>query len=209
MPWILHYFRILYKKDKKSKITPYEFWDLAIEYSSEVEGGIQTATIDSWKDMKRFVDRKGNAIGRDDLYLEDVLGYRNDLCDVCNIHFHIIIHPLKTEKDKNGNRLPATPYDLKGGTTWYDAGKVMITVHRENGSENGVKVIVNKSKPESVASRGEADFFFDRVKRRYYEIDGDNNRVYATKKYVEPIAKQIASEGLNSDNVDDDDELPF
>jgi len=111
--WVLHYFKILYKEDKKKKITPYQFWDYAFELNKSIEGGIQTATIDSWKDMKRYVGRNGESIARDDLYLEDVLGYRNDLADVNKIHFHIVIHPLKTEKDKNGKRLPATPYDLK------------------------------------------------------------------------------------------------
>lgn len=187
LPWILEHFNILYKQDKKKKITPYQFWDLAVEMNNDLIGGIQTATIDSWKDMKRYVGRDGEAINRDDLYLEDVLGYRNDLCDIHKIHFHIIIHPLKTELDKSGVRLPATPYDLKGGTTWYDAGKCMVTVHRVSGTYNQVKIIVTKNKPESVASMGETEMYFDKKQRRFY-WDNAGEKVYADKVKIQPKA---------------------
>ena len=202
LPWILEHFKILYKEDRKSKITPYQFWDLAVELHKS--HGINTCTIDSWKDMKRYVSFDGTSITRDDLYLEDVLSYRNDLCDMYKIHFHIIIHPLKTEKDKNGIRLPATPYDLKGGTTWYDAGKVMVTIHRVDGEFNKTKFIVTKNKPDSVASLGETDLYFDKTTRRFYWLN-DGQKVFSSKNYIKPIG-DIFQE---NDNTDDESDVPF
>ena len=127
IPWVTEHFKILYKEDKKKKITPYQFWDLFIDMHKK-DPKIKTSTIDSWKDMKRYVGRDNEPIGRDDLYLED----------------------------------------LKGGTTWFDSGKCMITVNRVDGTNNEVEVIVTKAKPGSVGSLGKCTFFFDKSLRKFY-----------------------------------------
>lgn len=199
--WILEHFIIITRKDPRTKITPYEFWDLAVKIKNE--SGLHTATIDSWKDMKRYVGRDGESIPRDDLYLEDVLEYRNVISEENNLHFHIIIHPKQTEYDSTGKRKPPHPYDLKGGPTWFDSGKCQITIHRVNGSHNELKAIVYKAKPETVAKQGESSFFYDPVLSRYYaEIAGQ--KVYANQKYIKPIALEL-NHGINEEA----DDLPF
>lgn len=71
--WVFEHFLIVTRSDTKKKLTPYQFWDWAVQIKKE--HGLHTATIDSWKDMKRYVGRDGEPIMRDDLYLEDVLEY--------------------------------------------------------------------------------------------------------------------------------------
>jgi len=198
--WVLHHFKILHKVNAKAKITPYEFWDLAVEMKSKIDGGIQTATIDSWKDMKRYYGQEGENISRDDLYLEDVLEYRNTMSEIHKMHFHIVIHPLKTETDKNGIRKAPTPYELKGGPTWYDMGKCQVTVHRIDGTKNEVDIIVTKAKPESVAAVGTTRMFFDKKLRRFY-WEYQDKKIYANQKYVKP-------NGLSFEE-DDNDDVPF
>jgi len=152
--------------------------------------------------IKEGFDIANSNNSRDDLYLEDVLEYRNTLSELHKMHFHIVIHPLKTETDKNGVRKAPTPYELKGGPTWYDMGKTQITVHRIDGEPNEVDVIVTKAKPESVASLGASKMFFDKVLRRFYwEYNGE--KVYANKENVKPIGLDL------SDSSEEDDELPF
>ncbi len=200
LQWVLEHFLIVTRNDTKNKLTPYSFWDWAVEIKKEQ--GLHTATIDSWKDMKRYVGRDGEPIIRDDLYLEDVLEYRNALSEEHNLHFHIIIHPLKTEKDANGKRKPPHPYDLKGGTTWFDSGKCMLTVHRVDDSPNKVVIYTYKAKPETVAKLGETTFFFDKKLSRYYwDYNGENK--YAEQKYFKPTGISVAEDS------EDDDEIPF
>lgn len=200
LQWVLEHFLIVTRNDTKNKLTPYSFWDWAVEIKKEQ--GLHTATIDSWKDMKRYVGREGESIIRDDLYLEDVLEYRNALSEEHNLHFHIIIHPLKTEKDANGKRKPPHPYDLKGGTTWFDSGKCMHTVHRVDGSPNEVTIYTYKAKPETVAKLGETTFFYDKKLSRYYwEYNGEKK--YAQKEYFKPTGLAL------SDDNEDDEEVPF
>ena len=202
--WILHHFRIMIKDDLKVKITPYEFYDIAAKINKEVEGGIQTATIDSWKDLKHGIGMEGETFARDDKYLDDVLSYRNSMSELHKMHFFTVIHPVKTEADKDGHRKPPTPYDLKGGGTWYDNGKCMITVHRQSGHPNAVDVMITKAKPKSVAAIGKVEFFFDRHLARFYWMD-QGNKYYAKKEKFKPIGLQI-HEDLQDDQ---DDDVPF
>lgn len=199
--WILHHFRILVKSDLKAKMTPYEFWDYAAELNKETQGGIQTATIDSWKDMKHGVGLEGESFGRDDKYLEDVLSYRNAMAEKHKMHFNVVIHPLKTEADKDGKRKPPTPYDLKGGSEWYNSGKCMITVHRTSGHDNEVSIMITKAKPKSVAKVGNVTMYYDRAISKFYWINESNEKVFAVQNYIEPKAMSIQD--------DDEDELPF
>lgn len=208
LQWILHHFIILTKVDLKAKITPYEFWDLAAKMKSETDGGIQTATIDSWKDMKHGVGMYGESFGRDDKYLEDVLSYRNAMSELHGMHFGTIIHPIKTEADKDGNRKPPTPYDLKGGSEWYNSGKCMITVHRLSGHPNAVDVMITKAKPKSVASIGKVQMFFDRSIARFYWDDA-GTKTYAQDKNIKPKALLIAEKQSAIGFEEEEDDMPF
>lgn len=185
------------KDDLKAKITPYEFWEYAANLNKEVRGGIQTATIDSWKDLKH----NGHSFGRDDQYLEDVLSYRNAMADAHRMHFATIIHPTKTEADKDGKRRSPGPYDLKGGSEWYNNGRCMITVHRPDGVANTTEVIITKAKPKSVAKLGKVTMGFDVSKCAYY-WENDGQKVYASKNFIKPTGK------IAFDNNDNDD-IPF
>lgn len=194
--WVLEHFRILHKTDEKAKLTPYQFWDFGIEYSSTVIGGIQTMVIDSWKDMKH--DRTM----RDDQYLEDVLSYRNMIAEKYKMHLHTVIHPkgLGNEKTAKGERKVPGPDDLKGGSEWWNNGKNIIVVHRPEGSSNTTDVYVKKAKPKSVAKQGKCELFLDLVSYRYYHIDENNNRVYASQTLIESTASKI---------IYDDNDVPF
>ncbi len=203
LPWLLEHFKILTKKDLKKKLTPYQFWDLAAKLKDEE--GLHTATIDAWKDMHHDTQK----FGRDDKYLEDVLSYRNAIAEKHNIHLHTVVHPLKTDKDNDGNRKPPSPYDLKGGTEWYNNGKCMVTVHRPSGEKNMVEIYWNKIKPRSIGSTGMSVKYFDIALRKYYwfndpEDHSVEGRTYAQEKYFKP----------NKDKVsaivgDSDDDVPF
>lgn len=208
LDWILHHFRIIYKEDLKAKLSPYEFYDIAANMNKDVEGGIQTATIDSWKDMKHGVGISGESFARDDKYLEDVLSYRNSMAELHKMHFYTVIHPVKTEADKDGHRKPPTPYDLKGGATWYDSGKCMITVHRQQGHPNAVDIMITKAKPKSVASVGKVQMFFDRTLARFY-WENEGEKVYAKAVKESPKALLISEKQEEMFYDDEDEDMPF
>jgi hypothetical protein len=170
--WILHHFLILTKEDVKAKLTPFQFWDMAASMED-----IQTASIDSWKDMHHDYNKYGSYAQ----YLEIVLPYRNQVAEDNNLHLHTIIHPKLTEKE-NGVRKAPTPYDLKGGSEWFNSGKCMITVHRETKETNEAQIIFGKIKPRSVGVTGQINLYLDLVNFVYYEHTEQGQRRYAQSK---------------------------
>jgi len=170
--WILHHFKILTKADVKAKLTPFEFWDMAVAIKKTE--GLHTASIDSWKDLfHKYSEYGGYA-----QYLEVVLPYRNQIAEDNDLHLHTIIHPKLTEKE-NGVRKAPSPYDLKGGSEWFNSGKCMITVHRESKEGNEAQIIFGKIKPRAIGKIGQVNIFFDVAKFVYYEHTENGQRRYA------------------------------
>jgi hypothetical protein len=189
--WITHHFKVLTKSDIKAKMTAVEFWDYAVHLKNEE--GLETASIDSWKDL----NHPYNEFGGYAQYLEFILPYRNQIAEDHNLHLHTIIHPKLTEKETNGVRKPPVPYDLKGGSEWFNSGKCMITVHRHNMDNNAVDIYFNKIKPRSIGKIGNINLMFDLEKFRYYTIDWQDHTT-AARKYAQPQGqKEIEVQGVN------------
>jgi hypothetical protein len=173
--WITHHFKVLTRDDIKAKMTPIEFWDYAVQLKKDE--GLETASIDSWKDLNHpYNDYGGYA-----QYLEFVLPYRNQIAEDNDIHLHTIIHPKLTEKE-NGKRSAPVPYDLKGGSEWFNSGKCMITVHREDPTFYKAELYFNKIKPRSNGKIGKHEIFFDKEKLVYFEQEQHGNTLI--KKYA-------------------------
>ena len=201
LDFIFNHFYILTKENVKAKVTPYQFWDYAVELDLEV--GIQTASVDSWKDLKHDTSK----FGRDDKYLEDVLSYRNDIAERNNLHLHTVIHPKLLAKD-NGVRPAPTPYDLKGGSEWFNSGKNMITIHRENMEGVECQFIVNKAKPRSSGTIGNCLLSFDITKLVYYEFT-EGGKVYSNENKqtnVIPFEKKLIPNNRFENEIE---ETPF
>ena len=208
--WITEHFKVLTKTDVKAKMTPMEFWDYAVELKKTE--GLHTASIDSWKDMFHDYEKYGGYA----TYLEFALPYRNHIAEEHNLHLHTIIHPKLTEKE-NGKRSVPTPYDLKGGSEWFNSGKCMITVHRPILEENIAEIHFNKIKPRSVGKIGHCELRFDLSTLTYYDIDAvasGHTKVYAAPRGETRNSKILGNEYDNfykplTQNTNFDDGLPF
>lgn len=212
--WITHHFRVLTKTDVKAKLTPFEFWDMAVKIKNK--HGLETASIDSWKDMSHpYADYGGYAT-----YLEAVLPYRNQIAEDNNLHLHTIIHPKLTEKE-NGKRKAPVPYDLKGGSEWFNTGKNMITVHREDIQDNQVFINFNKIKPRSIGKVGMIELRFDIERFVYYqtkpnELNPNEHSYFYAKPRGEEIKEGVikVEQNLNKHrnnefDLSKPDDLPF
>jgi len=205
--WLTHHFLILTKENVKAKLSPIEYYDIAVELKKNE--GIHTCSVDSWKDFAHPYSEYGGYAQ----YLEFVLPYRNLIAEEHNLHIHTIIHPKLTDKDKNGHRKPPVPYDLKGGSEWFNSGKNMITVHREDNQNNFVKIIFNKIKPRSVGSIGEIELCFDLNRFVYYKAENVNAaelvKTYASKEGENKTESLRIEPNLNNQaNIGFDDKKP-
>lgn len=177
---LLQHFHILEPTSHKAKITPVEFWEFACEYKKI--HGVNTATIDSWKDIHHDYGQYG---GNYAMYLSNILPIRNKLAEQHQIHFHTVIHPKTPRRDGKGLIIHPQVDDMEGGAQWNNSGKSIISVHRPAFDAKHADVQVLKAKPAVVGKRGMFTINFDVTQSRYFEItdtiNGGVNR-YATPK---------------------------
>lgn len=189
LDWITHHFKVLTKTEVKAKMTPFEFWDMAV--SIKQEDGLETASIDAWKDLSHpYKDYGGYA-----QYLEVALPYRNQVAEDYNLHLHTIIHPKLTEKE-NGKRKAPVPYDLKGGSEWFNSGKSMITIHRPDLGDNLAQIIFNKIKPRAIGKIGSIELRFDLGKFVYYELE-----TLSPNQYTNNYASEQNKDKINKHTI--------
>lgn len=176
--WLLQHFYILEKKSPKGYITPIQFWDLAVKMKES--HGIQTATIDSWKDMRHDYSKYNNSYA---VYLTEILPYRNMVSEQNKLHFHTIIHPKTPRRQQGKIQMPDVD-DMEGGAQWGNSGKSIISVHRPTYDAKFADIKILKAKPASVGVRGMTTLNFDASISRYYEIKEQNGgeRLFAHKE---------------------------
>ena len=207
--WIDHHFLILKKADVRKPVTPIELWQFAADYEDN-GGKVDTILIDAWKNLFHDLPAYG---GREDMYLDYVLGYRNDIAEQKQIHIMTIAHPRKLEVTKDNatgkykRRVPDAE-DIKGGSAWNSNGKVIITVDYPDRNRATSDIYFNKVKPD-VLGRAKVLFEgleFDWKKSRYFEtIEG--NICYAGEgKAMREKGKFI---GFASEFKDNNDIVPF
>jgi hypothetical protein len=210
LDWVTHHFLVLTKHDVKAKMTPMDFWDMAVKIKND--DGLHTASIDSWKDLNHPYNEYGGYAQ----YLEFVLPYRNAIAENNELHLHTIIHPKLTEKE-NGKRKPPVPYDLKGGSEWFNSGKCMITIDRPDFETNEVDIYFNKIKPRSIGNIGQITMRYDVEAGRYYEsndIHGIEHRHYAGEQKEQITTTNIYGGNSWNGKTDDDyfqplNDVPF
>jgi len=169
--WIDQHFLILGKSDYKESITPQSLWEFMAEYKDN-SGGVHGLLLDSWKNLYH------QYVGREDLYLDYVLSYRNEIAEQSKKHIITIAHATKTElQGEGGKRRIPTAYDIKGGGAWFANGKTIITVDKPNIEGQLVDIYFSKVKPDTIGKAGAVigDMEFWWKKSRYVEFY--NNKI--------------------------------
>lgn len=191
--WLFEHFHILEHMDPTTPVaSPVDFWKFAVEYKKE--HGINTATIDSWKDLNHDYAKYGGTYAQ---YLSNVLPLRNALSEKHGIHFHTVIHPKQPRrKAKTYDIIHPDVDDMEGGAQWNNSGKTIISVHRATMDTKVADVKILKAKPKAIGKRGLFCLNFDPASSRYFEVLNDHNfeRHYASKKEVPAVQTKLLDE---------------
>ncbi len=178
------------------EITIDNFLDIFKQIEALYNIKIDTATIDPFNEIKHVFD---NYNGRQDLYIESMLGAIRRMAKTTNTHFCVITHCKdQTPITENGITYypPPTARDYAGGQAWFRKGMAMIAIWRPpSGLENkdGVKyadnethIIIQKSKPKGIGRNGLCKLYYDWQTNRYYEIDEYGIRRFSKKDLMTP-----------------------
>jgi twinkle protein len=131
---------------------------------------INTVTLDPWNELSHNFGEHG---GRQDTYLEVVLGNIRRFSRKENIHTFIIAHPRTLIKNKEGRYDPPTAFEFSGGATWYAKADSILCINRPHEFSEAqfersyVDIIVQKAKPKKVGKKGIFEIDYDYNTGRY------------------------------------------
>jgi len=153
MTWIDEHFTFI--DVGESACTP----KFLMEQISEAKAlyGCDNVVIDPWNDLQHEID-KGLS---ETIYINNTLTDFRKFARANNIHLNIVAHPTKMQKDKKGNYMVPTPYDISGSAAWRNRADFCITVHRHDLTKNEPCLYVQKVKYKFFGKIGEQQLWYE------------------------------------------------
>ena len=117
--------------------------------------------------------------GRDDHYLEVFLNKTKRFAQNQDIFFVICAHPNKPQHSGSSKKYEEpTAYDLAGGAMWFNKSDNILCYNRPNffidPKDTWATFSSQKIKKQKLNGiPGKVNFFFDRIKSRFFEIQGE------------------------------------
>lgn len=202
--FLSEYFYLLTPKEGKATVE--HLLEIALEIKNTK--GLDSFSIDPFNELIHDYAPHG---GREDKYLEYILGRIRRFARENDVHVFIIAHPRTLRPNKNGIYDPPTAFELSGGAAWYSKAETIICVHRPDMMSNQVEIHIQKAKPKQIGKKGMMQLYWDWQKSRYYERLADGTNKYSSKQEMvsqieekKPIYehKPIYTQHKNDDNED-------
>lgn len=158
---------------------------IASDLKKEID--VKTLSIDPWNELKHDFEI---AKGREDKYLEYMLGKIRRFARENKMHIFIVAHP-RTLRPLDGKYEAPTAFELSGGAAWYSKAESILCIHRPGIESTAVEIHIQKVKPKHIGKKGMIGLFFDWQKSRYYEVDLNNEKKYAHPQIIYNTVKPI------------------
>jgi len=187
-----------------------EFYDYVDIIERVYNCKIHTTVADPFNEFSHDFSKDN---GRQDMYIERVLGYIRRNARTNERHNCLITHvtdqkPRIDDDTKMSYYPPASYREIAGGQAWSRKGEQMICIWRppsgmkdENGQpyeDNQTEVRIQKSKPKGVGKLGKFSLYYDTQAHSFYEVT-DGGEI----KYSDRVKKAIAPEKKFEEIVND------
>ncbi len=127
--------------------------------------GIDGLYIDPWNSLSHAHSDDL----REDQFIKQCLRKIRMFARKYDIHVWIVVHPGKMGKSHGGKDAVVRPYDIKGGSEWFDMADFVLSAWRDKAREDGNKIIVQKAKFRHLGTIGQATLGFDMATGNYYD----------------------------------------
>lgn len=178
MDFVREYFYLIYpESDDNGKMPiPNNEWINEKIYSLKVKHGVNGFIKDPWNQIYHSYS------GREDEYLSEELSKEKLYCSSFDYSIYVA-HPRTQKRMPKDEKWPApTPYDLSGGSMWYNKIDNIGCVHRPNNDDDddkAVDIIWQKIKKKKLVGRGgSSTLMYDWKSNRYFDITKDPNNGY-------------------------------
>ncbi len=123
--------------------------------------------IDPWNELEhQRPDRQSETE-----YISHCLSQVRQWAREWEVHVWIVAHPMKLQKDKNGDYPVPTPYDISGSAHWRNKADNCIAVWRDVGdTSKPTQIHVQKVRFKNIGEPGIAELKYDKVTGRYLVV---------------------------------------
>lgn len=151
--WVDEHFHFIYPKEGEKDI------DSLLGYvkDSLAGWGCNTFVLDPWNEIEYELS-SGMTETR---FISVTLTKIREFCRDNHVHGYIVAHPTKMQKDKDGNYMIPTGYDVAGSAHFYNKLDFIITVHRHDLTQNEPTVYVQKVKFKNLGKIGANKMCYD------------------------------------------------
>lgn len=128
-------------KTAETEFTPKHIADEAAPYLDATIVMPKAMIIDPWNEMDHY---RPSGLSETE-YISRVLTELRRFARDFKTHLFLVAHPMKMQKDKEGNYPVPRPYDISGSANWYNKADNCITVWRDvEGDSDKVEIHVQK-----------------------------------------------------------------
>jgi twinkle protein len=200
--FLSEYFYIMTPPENKMSVE--DLLSIALEIKQK--HGLDSFSIDPFNELSHNYDKHG---GREDKYLEYILGRLRRFAREHDVHVFVVAHP-RTLRPVDGVYLPPTAFELSGGAAWYAKAETILCVHRPDQTSAKVEIHVQKAKPKQIGRKGMVELYWDWQKSRYYERSLSGMEIYSSaKEIVRPGSAMTAIKEVNYRNTSENSSDPL
>ena len=153
-------------KPTELQFTPIDIINDALPWLDQSTLQPRALIIDPWNEMDHY-----RPVGLNETeYISRVLTDLRRAARDYKTHLFLVAHPMKMQKDKEGNYPVPRPYDISGSAHWYNKADNCISIWRDVANNPELtQVHIQKVRFNTTGKVGMVELIYNRDKSSYFE----------------------------------------
>ena len=153
-------------KPTELQFTPIDIINDALPWLDQSNLQPRALIIDPWNEMDHYRPAGLNETEYISRVLTDLRRAARDY----KTHLFLVAHPMKMQKDKEGNYPVPRPYDISGSAHWYNKADNCISIWRDVANNPELtQVHIQKVRFNTTGKVGMVELIYNRDKSSYFE----------------------------------------
>jgi twinkle protein len=157
----------------ETEFTPTHIINEALPWLDQSITQPRALIIDPWNEMDHY---RPNGLSETE-YISRILTELRRAAREYKTHLFLVAHPMKMQKDKDGNYPVPRPYDISGSAHWYNKADNCIAIWRDVANNPELtEVHIQKVRFKATGKVGIVELMYDNEKSSYFEPKPFDNR---------------------------------
>ena len=173
--WVNNKFFFLVADDEQD--LPTLDWVLEKAKVAIMQYGIKGLVIDPYNELEHQLAQGASETH----YISKFISRLKKFAKAYDVKIWIVAHPTKLQRDKDGETMLPTPYDISGSSNWSNKADNIIIVHRA-ATDNVTEIHVAKVRDKHNGRQGTTTLIYDRVGGTYSVPPVEDQNINHEKK---------------------------